>query len=367
MAREIPWHVHMTERSPLSWKSKLIAQDVPYPNPYQLSNLIQWNEAFLLHAGDCMKSFDACIQQNISAKIGLILSFSLILIWSSPTETINGKCLFSIYSDTELFLGAAHLGFASLHHPKDWSFNHVGLPTLRNEFELIVDGLSKALSFSRTIGAERSAPFEQGGADQLRSGHCNTSAHCLWIGDRTRQLDGTHVQCFRGICNSIGIKVWSSMAHDQLAELLDGIITIISQYGAEKINAHLPGHIEAVKHSGHPVIWICDASMYGNTFTSSTGYKTRHVSMTIGEITLCLRIHASTRSRLDGTSLEFAGELIDKGFSMTQGLGGSMELSKDQLGLRHQGMKHVALLLANYFKDARRGKQVCNDQDLVCS
>ncbi|KAK0197695.1 class-II DAHP synthetase family-domain-containing protein [Armillaria mellea] len=169
-----------------------------------------------------------------------------------------------------------------------------------------------------------------------------------------------------------------------------GIITRISRYGAEKIDAHLPGHIEAVKRSGHPVIWICDASMYGNTFTLSTGYKTRHVSATVGEITLCLRIHASTRSRLDGTSLEFSGELIDKGFSVTQGLGGSMELSEDQLGLRYQsfcnpwlnfehglgnsvplsflkGMKHVALLLANYFKDARRGKQVCNDHDLVCS
>ncbi|SJL18136.1 related to phospho-2-dehydro-3-deoxyheptonate aldolase, class II [Armillaria ostoyae] len=471
------------EWSPSSWKSKSIAQDVTYPNPDQLSNvlskleqlpplvtpaeierlryqlsLVQRNEAFLLHAGDCAESFDACTQQNISAKIGLILSFSLILIWgarlpvvrigriagqyakprSSPTETINGKLVTSFRGDnvngldtndrtpdpqrllSAYFHSTATLnhvrglltsGFASLHHPRDWSFNHVRSPELRKEFEFIVDGLSDALDFSRTIGAERSAPFEQGGGrgtvgevdfytsheglmldyeEALTrpapsgSGHYNTSAHFLWIGDRTRQLDGAHVEYFRGIRNPIGIKVGPSMADDELAKLLDvvnpskesGRITLISRYGAEKIDAHLPGHIEAVKRSGHPVVWICDP-MHGNTLTSSTGYKTRHFSAIIGEITSCLRIHTSSASRLGGISLEFTGELNDEGFSVTECLGGSMELSEEQLGLRYQSFcdprlnfeqsLDVAFLLSNHFKKERRGKHLDTDHDVLYS
>ncbi|PBK64924.1 DAHP synthetase [Armillaria solidipes] len=470
------------EWTPSSWKSKSIAQDVTYPNPDQLSNvlskleqlpplvtpaeierlryqlsLVQRNEAFLLHAGDCAESFDACTQQNISAKIGLILSFSLILIWgarlpvrigriagqyakprSSPTETINGKLVTSFRGDnvngldpndrtpdpqrllSAYFHSTATLnhvrglltsGFASLHHPRDWSFNHVRSPELRKEFEFIVDGLSDALDFSRTIGAERSAPFEQGGGRgtvgevdfytsheglmldyeealtrpaPLGSGHYNTSAHFLWIGDRTRQLDGAHVEYFRGIRNPIGIKVGPSMADDELAKLLDvvnpskepGRITLISRYGAEKIDAHLPSHIEAVKRSGHPVVWICDP-MHGNTLTSSTGYKTRHFSAIIGEITSCLRIHTSSGSRLGGISLEFTGELNDEGFSVTECLGGSMELSEEQLGLRYQSFcdprlnfeqsLDVAFLLSNHFKKERRGKQLDTDHDVLYS
>ncbi|KAK0197699.1 DAHP synthetase [Armillaria mellea] len=341
------------EWSPSSWWSKSIAQDVTYPNPeklpapfmpaeierllYQLS-LVQWNKAFLLHAGDCAESFDACTQQNISAKIGLILSFSSILIWgahlpvvrigrtagqytktrSSPTETIEGKVvtsvrgdnvngldpnnhtpnpqrLLSAYSHSTATLnhvqGLLTSGFPSLHHPRDRSFNHVR--SSNSEFEFIVGGLSDALDFGRAISGERSPPFEHGGGrgtvgevdfytsheglmlDYEKaltrpappgSGHYNTSVHFLWIGDRTRQLDGAHPEHLCGIRNPIGIYVGSSMAGDELAKLLDvvnpskepGRITLISRYDAEKIDAHLPGHIETVKRSGHPVVWICD-------------------------------------------------------------------------------------------------------------
>ncbi|KAK0196331.1 hypothetical protein F5146DRAFT_1101369 [Armillaria mellea] len=291
---------------------------------YQL-RLVQRNEAFLLHAGDCAESFDACTQ------IGLILSFSLILICgarlavvqirltagqyakpkSSPTETIDGKVVtsFSAYSHSTATLnhvqGLLTSGFASLHHPRDRSFNHVR----SSNSEFIVDGLSDALGFSRTIGAERSAPFEQGGGRgtvgevdfytsheglmldyeealtrPAPSGSChyNTFVHFLWIGDRTRRLDGAHVEYFCRIRIPIGIYLSTSKE--------PGRITLISRYGAEKIDAHLPGHIQTVKRSGHPVVWICDL-MHGNTLMSSTGYKTRHLSTIIGEITSCLRIH----------------------------------------------------------------------------
>ncbi|KAE9388676.1 DAHP synthetase [Gymnopus androsaceus JB14] len=468
--------------SPSSWKSKRVAQDVEYPDRerlgkvlsklrtlpplvtpseierlrYQLS-LVQRNEAFLLHAGDCAESFDACTNENISAKIGLILSFSLILIWgarlpivrigriagqyakprSSKMEkvgdrevlsfrgdNVNGLDIEDRIPDPERLLrayfhsattlnyvrGLLTSGFASLHQPRDWSLNHVRSPSLRNEFENIVEGLTDALDFSRTIGQDAGASFEHGGARSTvgevdfytsheglmleyeqsltrecpvpksvssfpdEKAHYNTSAHFLWIGDRTRQIDGGHVEYFRGIRNPIGIKVGPSMESDELVRLLDivnpdkisGRVTLISRYGAGKIENYLPEHIKAVKMSQHPVIWVCDP-MHGNTLTSSTGLKTRHFHTIISELTSCIRIHSECDSRLGGVSLEFTGELNDEGFSVTECLGGSMELSEEQLGLRYQSFcdprlnfeqsLDVAFLISKYYKNERRGEK----------
>ncbi|KAJ7759778.1 DAHP synthetase [Mycena maculata] len=478
--------------SPSSWRSKSIAQDVEYPDlkhlskvlakietlpplvtpseierlRYQLS-LVQRNEAFLLHAGDCAESFDACTHESISAKIGLILSFSLILIWgarlpvvrigriagqyakprSSKTEKIGDREVLSFRGDNvngldpndrtpdpDRLLSAYfhstttlnHVrslltsGFASLHHPSDWSLNHVRSPSLRKEFEHIVDGLSDALDFSRTIGVESGPSFELGGGRgtvgevdfytsheglmleyeqaltrafplssaahpkapaapnaapiQRLKAFYNTSAHFLWIGDRTRQLTGAHVEYFRGIRNPIGVKVGPSMGKEELVRLLDivnplkeaGRVTLITRYGAGKIEDHLAGHISTVQQSGHPVIWICDP-MHGNTLTSASGLKTRNFGTIISELTSCLKIHAACNSRLGGVSLEFTGELNEEGFSVTECLGGSMELSEEQLGLRYQSFcdprlnfeqsLDVAFLISNYFKKERSGQK----------
>lgn len=218
----------------------------------------------------------------------------------------------------------------------------------RKEFEIITEGLSDALGFTRTIGVGmENAPYEKGGSRgvlgevdfytrsvvhrymmntdshlyRFRSheglmlnyeeamtrefiipsshsssdprvpppprAYYNTSAHFLWIGDRTRQLDGAHVEYFRGIRNPIGIKVGPSMQDEELVRLLNstllchektwktdnlskshdavvnpdkdsGRVTLITRYGAGKVEKFLPGHITAVQKSGHPVIWICD-------------------------------------------------------------------------------------------------------------
>ncbi|KAF8890255.1 DAHP synthetase [Gymnopilus junonius] len=459
-----------TEWSRDSWKSKPVAQDVGYPDQKQLSkvlskletlpplvtpseverlryqlSLVQRNEAFLLHAGDCAESFDACTGENISSKIGLILSFSLILIWgarlpvvrigriagqyakprsSSYEKLPDGREVLSFRGDNvngldpndrtpdpERLLSAYFhstttlnylrslltSGFASLHHPRDWSLSHVRSPSLRREFETLVDGLSDALDFSRTIGADAgSHSYERGGGRgtlgevdfytsheglmlgyesaltrELPTGssalgssgpinaHYNTGAHFLWIGDRIR--------------NPIGIKVGPSMQDDELVRVLDvlnpdkeaGRITLITRYGASKIDAHLPGHIRAVQQSGHPVAWICDP-MHGNTETSSSGLKTRHFNNIISELTSSLRIHTACDSRLGGVSLEFTGELNDEGFSVTECLGGSMELSEEQLGLRYQSFcdprlnfeqsLDIAFLMSNHFKKERRSQ-----------
>ncbi|KII83228.1 hypothetical protein PLICRDRAFT_119688 [Plicaturopsis crispa FD-325 SS-3] len=489
--------------TPDSWRSKPATQGVTYPDEQHLSKVlskistlpplvtpseierlrfqlgaVQRNEAFLLHAGDCAESFDACTQarllpENISAKIGLILSFSLILIWgarlpvvrigriagqyakprSSGTEIVGGREVISFRGDnvngldpddrtpdpermlSAYFHSTATLnhvralltsGFASLHHPRDWSLGHVRSPALREEFERIVEGLSDALDFSTTIGVDsgRENPrYESGGGRgafgevdfytsheglmldyeqaltrsfPLPSTHSltrppspvpssspppsppkafyNTSAHFLWIGDRTRQLDGAHVEYFRGIRNPIGVKVGPSMKSDELVRLLDvinpdkedGRVTLITRYGAGKIEDHLASHIEVVKKSQHPVIWICDP-MHGNTQTSSSGLKTRNFGTIISELTSCIRIHGACGSRLGGVSLEFTGEINDEGFSVTECLGGSMQLSEEELGLRYQSFcdprlnfeqsLDVAFLISEHFKKERRGQK----------
>lgn len=242
---------------------------------------------------------------------------------SSPTEVVDGKELPSFRGDilngydpehrkvdperlvSAYFHSATTMnyiraqlasGIADLHNPMDWGLGHVGDKELQAKYTAIVNSISDSLRFMRTIGADTSGQlqtvdlyssheglvleYEQSLTRRLRhpSGHpaaqtstdgkgwYNTSAHFLWIGDRTRQIDGGHVEYFRGIENPIGIKVGPSMKNDELIELLDivnpkkdvGKVTLITRYGADKVESMLGGHIEAVKSSGHIVVWQCD-------------------------------------------------------------------------------------------------------------
>lgn len=299
-------------------------------------------------------------------------------------------------------------------------------PILRTEFERISEGLADALDFSRTIGAEDEGSYESGGrrgvlgeidfytsheglmlnyeealtrylpipnsaslanarspsgsrsssraprtaVEQGTHAYYNTSAHFVWVGDRTRQLTGAHIEYFRGIRNPIGVKVGPSMQSEELIRLLEivnpnkenGKVTLITRYGAEKVDQYLAGHIAAVREAQHPVIWVCDP-MHGNTQTSSAGIKTRQFSNIVRELTSCLRVHSESNSRLGGVSLEFTGEMNDEGFSVTECLGGSMELSEEELGLRYQSFcdprlnfeqsLDLAFLVSNHFKNER--------------
>jgi len=199
------------------------------------------------------------------------------------------------------------------------------------------------LDYEESLTRRLPVPTASRNKQQRPEAWYNTSAHFIWIGDRTRQLDGAHVEYFRGIRNPIGIKVGPSMQPDELVRLLDivnadkepGRVTLITRYGAEKIFQYLASHIAVVQHSEHPVTWVCDP-MHGNTLTTITGVKTRHFRTIVSELAACLRIHAECGSRLGGVSLEFTGEINDEGFSVTECLGGSMELSEEQLGLRYQ-------------------------------
>jgi len=173
------------------------------------------------------------------------------------------------------------------------------------------------------------------------------------------------------------------MKPDELVELLsvvnpdkiEGKVTLITRYGADKVAQYLPGHIQAVAKSNMKVIWVCDP-MHGNTLTSSSGHKTRHFGTIISEIKSCLEIHSQCESWLGGVSLEFTGELSDDGFSVTECLGGSMELIEEQLGLRYQSFcdprlnfeqsLDLAFLVSNYYKQ-QRDSQFQTGKDILFS
>ncbi|BGP22964.1 hypothetical protein JCM10295v2_001855 [Rhodotorula toruloides] len=274
-------------------------------------------------------------------------------------------------------------GFASLptggSHTVPWSLplEHVRSPELLKSYEDIVKSLSDALEFMSVIGVDRATGGAAGALESAdifmshealmleyesaltrllpvpsfvaseagEKGYYCTSAHTVWIGDRTRALDGAHVEFFRGLRNPVGIKVGPSMEPDELVRLLGivdpkkepGKVTLISRYGADLIDKKLPAHIKAVQQSGHKVIFASDP-MHGNTKTSSAypGVKTRHMHDIVYEISASLRIHSELGSRLGGVHLELTGDITEDGLSVTECLGGSMRLEEEQLGLRFE-------------------------------
>ncbi|KAH7048396.1 phospho-2-dehydro-3-deoxyheptonate aldolase [Macrophomina phaseolina] len=260
-------------------------------------------------------------------------------------------------------------GIADLHNPFDWSLGHVRNDELQAQYSQIVGSITESLRFMRTVGADTAGQletvelftsheglvleYEEALTRRLpRPKHAsprthvppsddgkawyNTSAHFLWVGDRTRQLTHAHVEYFRGIENPIGIKVGPSMKNDELIDLLDivnpdkevGKVTLITRYGEDKVEKMLGGHIEAVRKSGHVVVWQCDP-MHGNTRSTESGIKTRHFSSILSEVASALKIHQQLGSFLGGVHLELTGDAV------TECLGGSEGLDEDDLSLNY--------------------------------
>ena len=289
-------------------------------------------------------------------------------------------------------------GLADLHAPLDWSLGHVLDPSVRTKYQSLVSRIIDTLDMLRTIGLDSSRNLEtvdlftshegllleyeqaltrkfkhppnSAPPDTLVSpvasarrkssshrrpsnaapnmGYYDTSAHFVWIGDRTRQLTHAHVDFFRGIANPIGVKVGPSMPPDDLVPLLDilnpsyeiGKIVLITRYGYDKIESHLPGHIKAVQASKHDgtVVWQCDP-MHGNGRNAKveaadgngkpTTFKTRRFSDILSELQQALQIHRSLGSYLGGVHLELTGEAV------TECVGGAENLREEDLSLNY--------------------------------
>jgi 3-deoxy-7-phosphoheptulonate synthase len=307
-------------------------------------------------------------------------------------------------------------GIADLHTPLEWELGHVKDEKIKAQYTRIVDNITDSLRFMKTVGADSPSSglesvdlytshegllleYEQSLTRRLRhppshpshqhppnhqpsqsNGHLNsnlppstdskgwynTSAHFLWIGDRTRQLSGAHVEYFRGLENPIGMKVGPTMTSSELISLLDvlnptksvGKITLITRYGEHKIASLLPSHIGAVRESGHVVVWQCDP-MHGNTKSTPSGVKTRQFSSILSEVGSALRIHKEEGSFLGGVHLELTGDAV------TECVGGSEGLTEGDLGVNYttfcdprlnekQALELAFLVAGHYREEGRR-------------
>jgi 3-deoxy-7-phosphoheptulonate synthase len=250
-------------------------------------------------------------------------------------------------------------GFADLDRVHAWNQEFVTASPEGRRYDRVADEIDRALRFMRACGVDIEATpqlhtvdfwtshealilgYEEAltRRDSLTDDWYNCSAHMLWIGDRTRQLDGAHVHFLAGVKNPIGCKVGPSTTPDDVVGLCQalnperepGRLTLISRMGAERIDDALPPLLAAVTEAGHPVVWACDP-MHGNTFTSPSGRKTRHFDAVLAEIAGFFRAHEGAGTWPGGVHIELTGD------DVTECLGGAHELVDADLDTRYETM-----------------------------
>ncbi len=241
-------------------------------------------------------------------------------------------------------------GFADLHHPENWNLDWVGHSPQSEAYEAIVDRIRRSLDFiehstGRDLSRLRRTHFytsheglllhyEQAQTRLLahRGLWYNLTTHFPWIGMRTAQLDGGHVEFFRGVANPIGIKIGPAMTPEWLLELLRvlnpdnraGRITLIHRMGSGRVGELLPPLIEAVRREGARVLWMCDP-MHGNIETTANGRKTRRLERIEEELAQAFDAHAEAGTWLGGAHLELTGE------NVTECVGGARGLDEADL------------------------------------
>ncbi len=226
-------------------------------------------------------------------------------------------------------------GYADLTRVHEWTMGFMKDSQAYPRFEELAQKIDDAIDFMRALGLTgentpslRETKFYTSHEalllgyeealtrrDSITGEYYATSGHMLWIGDRTRQPDGAHVEYFAGIRNPIGIKCGPSLAADDLLTLLDrlnpenkaGRITLISRFGSDKVEEYLPRLVEAVKRSGQTVVWCCDP-MHGNTVKASSGYKTRPFERVLSEVKSFFDVHRNLGTYAGGIHIEVTGD-----------------------------------------------------------
>jgi len=359
--------------------------------------LVAEGKAILLQGGDCAESFKEFTADNIRDTYRLLLQMAMVLTFaggrpvvkvgriagqfakprSSPTETVAGVTLPSYRGDIingmafdahartpdprrllkayhqssatlNLLRAFARRGYDELIEPQRWprgGINH-----------LLSERILESLSFMRALGVNPEPRHGLSAMDFFTShealllnveqaltraepddsGWYDTSAHMLWIGERTRQLDGGHVEFMRGIQNPIGLKCGPTMEPDELLRLMDvlnprgipGRLTLIGRFGADHIEDHLPRLMTATRRDGRPVIWAIDP-MHGNTQKARHGYKTRSFERILLEVCAFMEAAAAEGVHPGGLHLEMTGQ------NVTECLGGPQPVTEDDLASRY--------------------------------
>ena len=276
-------------------------------------------------------------------------------------------------------------GLADLHQVSKWNLDFAHKSEVGEKYEKLAEDIEKSLQFMEACGVTSKTyrtlretdfftshealllPYEEAFTrkDSITGEWYNTAAHMVWIGDRTRQLDGAHVEYMKGIKNPIGIKAGPSMDPDDLVRLAKAVnpeneagrLNIIVRMGANKVGEHMPSLIRAVEREGLQVVWSCDP-MHGNTIKSSNNYKTRPVDAILTEMKQFFQVHKAEGTFAGGVHLEMTGK------NVTECIGGSFTVTEEDLSSRYhthcdprlnadQSLE-LAFLIADSLKDANK-------------
>ena len=247
-------------------------------------------------------------------------------------------------------------GYANLHQVHKWNLDFVARSPWAERYSEVANRIGEALAFMEACGISPDTVPQLKGTefytshealllgyeeamtrqDSLTGNWVDTSAHMLWIGDRTRFEGSAHLEFLRGVVNPVGLKCGPSLKPDELLRLIDllnpgntpGRLTLISRFGADKVDAHLPALVRAVKREGRHVIWSCDP-MHGNTVKAGSGYKTRPFDRILAEVRQVSAVHRAEGSFMGGIHVEMTGQ------NVTECTGGAIAVTDEGLADRY--------------------------------
>ena len=274
------------------------------------------------------------------------IDFDAVSRTNDPQRMV--RAYFQASATLNLLRAFAGGGYANLRQVHQWTLDFMGRSPFADKFAQTADRIGEALDFMVACGVDPATvpqlqgtsfytshealllPYEQAltRRDSLTGDWYDTSAHMLWVGDRTRFDGSAHVEFARGISNPIGMKCGPNLDTDLLLRLLDtlnpsredGRITLISRFGHNKVEEGLPRLVRAVKAEGHPVVWSCDP-MHGNVIKSDSGYKTRPFDRILSEVKGFFAVHAAEGTYAGGIHVEMTGQ------DVTECVGGAIAVT----------------------------------------
>jgi 3-deoxy-7-phosphoheptulonate synthase len=308
--------------------------------------------------------------------------------FTTEARTPDPERLLKAYAQSaatlNLIRAFANGGYADLHNVHRWMVGFVADSPQGKRYQEIADRISEAIDFMEACGiTPQSVPqmkqvdvytshealllgYEEAmtRVDSTSGDYYDTSAHFLWIGDRTRQPDGAHVEFARGVKNPIGLKCGPTLTSDDLLKLIEilnpanepGRLTLIARFGADKVEAGLPKLVRAVEKEGRAVVWSCDP-MHGNTLKTARGYKTRPFDRILGEVRSFIGVVSAEGAYPGGVHVEMTGQQV------TECLGGAAAVTEEDLSSRYhthcdprlngQQALDLAFMLAEHLRGAR--------------
>jgi 3-deoxy-7-phosphoheptulonate synthase len=354
-------------------------------------------EAFLLQGGDCAEVFGAT-EATLRATTKTLLQMAVVLTYGASVPVVKvarmagqyakprsadldatglpsyrGDMVNSFAPDPEsrvpdprrmlrayssasatlnLLRAFATGGLADLHAVHDWNKDFVRTSPAGQRYETMAAEIDRALSFMRACGIRDESvrgvelyvshealilDYERALTRLNDDRAYDLSAHTVWVGERTRQLGGAHLDFVSRIANPIGVKIGPTVTPEEavaLVERLDpeatpGRLTLVCRMGASKVRDRLPPIVEKVEATGRLVVWACDP-MHGNTIESPSGFKTRHFDRIVDEVSGFFEAHRALGSRPGGIHVELTGE------DVTECLGGGQQISDDDLAGRYE-------------------------------